>query len=42
MFKQKAEGITEEEAWQTLEKLRHFKNKIFFESITEKARELFL
>ena len=42
VFKQKAEGITEEEAWQTLEKLRHFKNKIFFESITEKARELFL
>ncbi|HHT9111297.1 MAG TPA: TIGR04255 family protein [Candidatus Brocadiaceae bacterium] len=42
VFKQKSEGITEEEAWQTLEKLRHFKNKIFFESITEKARELFL
>lgn len=41
VFKQKSEGIKEEEAWQTLEKLRHFKNKIFFESITEKARRLF-
>jgi len=42
VFKQKSEGIKEEDAWQTLEKLRHFKNKIFFESITEKAKELFL
>jgi uncharacterized protein (TIGR04255 family) len=40
VFKQK-EIIGEEEAWQTLEKLRDFKNKIFFESITEKAKELF-
>jgi len=40
IFKQK-DSISEEEAWQTLEKLRHFKNKIFFESITDKARELF-
>jgi uncharacterized protein (TIGR04255 family) len=40
VFKQK-EVISEEEAWQTLEKLRHFKNKIFFASITEKAKELF-
>ncbi len=42
VFKQKSEGISEEDAWQILEKLRHFKNKIFFESITEKAKELFL
>lgn len=41
-FKQKPEGISEEEAWQILEHLRNFKNKIFFESITEKAKELFL
>ena len=41
-FKQKPEGISEEEAWQLLEQLRNFKNKIFFESITEKAKELFL
>jgi uncharacterized protein (TIGR04255 family) len=40
VFKQK-ELISEEEAWQTLEKLRHFKNNIFFKSITEKAKELF-
>lgn len=33
--------ISEEEAWQTLETLCDFKNKIFFESITEKAKELF-
>lgn len=39
-FKQK-EQISEEDAWQTLEKLRHFKNDIFFKSITEKAKELF-
>jgi uncharacterized protein (TIGR04255 family) len=42
VFKQKSEGMSEEEAWQILERLRHFKNKIFFESITEKAKELFL
>lgn len=41
VFKQKAEGISEEEAWGILEKLRHFKNNIFFKSITEKAKELF-
>lgn len=41
VFKQKSEGIAEEEAWQTLKKFRDFKNKIFFKSITEKAKELF-
>ena len=40
VFKQR-EMMSEEETWQTLEKLRHFKNNIFFESITEKAKELF-
>lgn len=40
VFKKK-EIISEEESWQTLESFRHFKNKIFFESITEKAKELF-
>lgn len=39
-FKQK-EVIAEEDAWQTLEALRHFKNRIFFASITEKTRRLF-
>ena len=42
VFKQKSEGISEKDAWDTLEKLRHFKNKIFFESITEKTKEVFL
>lgn len=40
VFKQK-EGIGEEEAWETLEKLRNLKNEIFFASITEKTKELF-
>jgi len=40
VFQQK-EVISEEEAWQALEELRHFKNKIFFASITDKAKELF-
>lgn len=40
LFKQ-GELISEDEAWQILEKLRHLKNKIFFKSITEKAKELF-
>jgi len=40
VFRQK-ELISEEEAWQTLEKLRYIKNDIFFRSITEKAKELF-
>lgn len=40
VFKQK-EVISEEEAWQTLEKLRHLKNSIFFKSITDKTKELF-
>jgi uncharacterized protein (TIGR04255 family) len=42
VFRQKSEGISEEDAWKILEKLRHFKNKIFFESITEKTKEIFL
>ncbi len=40
VFKQK-DHISEEEALQTLEALRDFKNKIFFKSITEKTKELF-
>jgi len=32
----------EEEFWSCLDKLREFKNKVFFESITEKAVECFL
>ncbi|RJQ20826.1 MAG: TIGR04255 family protein [Nitrospiraceae bacterium] len=40
-FRQKSEGISEEDAWETFERLRHFKNRIFFNSITEKAKEIF-
>jgi len=41
VFKENSDGLTEEQAWEVLEKMRHFKNKIFFESITEKTKELF-
>lgn len=41
VFKQK-ELISEEDAWQTLENLRHVKNNIFFKSITAKTKELFI
>lgn len=41
VFRQKSEGISEEDAWKTFEQLRHFKNKIFFKSITPKAEVLF-
>lgn len=41
VFFQKEYDIDSEEIWKDLEKLREFKNKIFFSSITEKARELF-
>jgi len=40
VFKQK-EPIDEAEVWQTLEKLRHLKNEIFFKCITDKTKELF-
>jgi uncharacterized protein (TIGR04255 family) len=33
--------ISEGQYWQELDKLRHFKNRVFFESITEKAESLF-
>src|SRR3989337_3769463 len=41
LFRGKCKAIAEENAWQTIEALRHFKNKIFFASITEKTRRLF-
>ena len=41
VFKLRPEGIEEKDAWDTLEKLRHFKNKIFFKSITNKLKEMF-
>lgn len=41
VFKLRPEGIEEKEAWDTIEKLRHFKNKIFFKSITNKLKEIY-
>ncbi|MBI5056130.1 MAG: TIGR04255 family protein [Nitrospirae bacterium] len=41
VFRQKSEGINEDDAWSTIEQLRDFKNNIFFKSITPKAKELF-
>jgi uncharacterized protein (TIGR04255 family) len=40
-FKVAAEDRTNEELWQTLEQLRHLKNRIFIEMFTDKAKEMF-
>ena len=39
VFKLRPEGIEEREVWDIIEKLRHFKNRIFFKSITNKLKE---
>jgi uncharacterized protein (TIGR04255 family) len=41
VFKQSQFGLDEKEAWVIIDQLREFKNKIFFESITEKIVELY-
>jgi uncharacterized protein (TIGR04255 family) len=41
VFILRPEGIEENKAWETLEKLRDFKNEIFFSSITDKLKEMF-
>lgn len=41
VFKSKDDGFKEEEIWQELEKLRNFKNDIFFKSITNKLRGIY-
>jgi uncharacterized protein (TIGR04255 family) len=41
VFRIQSKGIDEQEAWNLLDKLRHFKNKIFFESITDKLLEVY-
>jgi uncharacterized protein (TIGR04255 family) len=41
VFKLKPEGIEGKDAWETLEKLRHFKNKVFFNCITDKLKEIY-
>lgn len=41
VFKLQPKGIEEKDAWETLEKFRHFKNKIFFNSITNNLKEMY-
>jgi len=41
VFEVKASGFDEEKVWPEFEKLRSFKNRIFFESITEKTARLY-
>lgn len=40
VFKIKTEGFDEEEVWETFDKIRDFKNKIFYNSITKKLLEM--
>ena len=42
VFKLQPEGIEEKDAWETIEKLRHFKNRIFFKSITKSLKEMYV
>lgn len=39
VFKLQTKGIEEKDAWETLEKLRNLKNKVFFNSITDNLME---
>jgi len=39
VFKHNPDGIDEQNIWEVLEELRHFKNRIFFESITNTLKE---
>jgi uncharacterized protein (TIGR04255 family) len=41
VFKLESKGIVEKDAWEIMEKLRHFKNKIFFSSITDDLKEMY-
>ncbi len=41
VFKLQPKGIEEKDAWEIMEKLRHFKNKIFFNSITNKLKGMY-
>jgi uncharacterized protein (TIGR04255 family) len=40
-FIDRPEGLEEGQVWEVLEKLRHFKNRIFFRSITLKLKEMY-
>lgn len=41
VFKVRPEGIEEKDAWGMIERLRHFKNQIFFKSITKRLKEMY-
>ena len=41
VFKFQPDGIDEKDAWDAIEKLRNFKNQIFFKSITDKLKEMY-
>jgi len=41
VFKQDPKGMEEIDVWNTIEQLRHFKNKIFDKSITPKLKETY-
>ena len=42
VIKEQTAGIEEREAWNLLEKMRNFKNEIFFRFITEKLKEIYI
>ncbi len=42
VFRYEPNGLAEDDAWYTIEQLRDFKNRIFFQSITEKLKETYL
>ena len=42
VIKERTAGIEEREAWNLLEKMRNFKNEIFFRFITEKLKEIYI
>ena len=41
VFKLESKGIVEKDAWEIMEKLRRFKNKVFFSSITDDLKEMY-
>ena len=42
VIKEQTAGIEEREAWNLLEKMRNFKNEIFFRFITDKLKEIYI
>lgn len=40
VFKSRPEGLTEDEAWESLGNIRDFKNKIFYNLITDRLKEM--